>query len=59
MQNLSNVPSLSNGVLTSTSGVLSWGAAGGAGDNLGNHTATQALNMNTNLINNVVNPVSG
>jgi len=27
-------------------------------DDLGNHTATQALNMNTFLINNVVNPVS-
>ena len=50
------MPALSNGVLTSTSGTLSWGVSG---DNLGNHTATQALNMNTNLINNVVNPVSG
>ncbi len=33
-------------------------SSGVSGDNLGNHIATQALNMSVNLINNVVDPIA-
>ena len=41
---------------TNGSGVLAW--ASSSGDNLGNHTATQALNMGNMAINNVLDPVN-
>lgn len=44
--------------LSRVAGGTDWVDGAGGADNLGNHTATQALDMSSNLINNVTDPAS-